>query len=318
MFAIKPQTLQYWYKNFLSDYLSDIENNKWHPQKIERTDKSTGEIKEKPVYVFKQENLGEKMSIDDKFIGHEGFTVLSNHQTGKIAMMIESTRSEEVETAMELFGNKLKKIKYISMDMSSTYALVCNNLIPCAIRIIDKFHVMKYVYEAIAEVRIRIKKELTTTLTKGREKTEEDKRTLSELELLRRVQHAITQSPDKWNEEMKMNVNKVFEKYNDLKTAYQIGQNFKHWYDYQNHIKSKDEIKNNLYHWYQQARQVKEFESVIKMIRKHEREIISFFGNGMTNAKAERLNGKMQRFISNNYGIKDKDFTLYRIANYFS
>jgi len=318
MFAIKPQTLQYWYKNFLSDYLPDIENNKWHPQKIERTDKSTGEIKEKPVYVFKQENLGEKMSIDDKFIGHEGFTVLSNHQTGKIAMMIESTRSEEVETAMELFGNKLKKIKYISMDMSSTYALVCNNLIPCAMRIIDKFHVMKYVYEAIAEVRIRIKKELTTTLTKGREKTEEDKRTLSELELLRRVQHAITQSPDKWNEEMKMNVNKVFEKYNDLKTAYQIGQNFKHWYDYQNHIKSKDEIKNNLYHWYQQARQVKEFESVIKMIRKHEREIISFFGNGMTNAKAERLNGKMQRFISNNYGIKDKDFTLYRIANYFS
>jgi transposase len=318
MFAIKPQTLQYWYKNFLSDYLPDIENNKWHPQKIDTSDKSTGELKTKPVYVFKQENLGEKMSIDDKSIGHDGFTVLSNHQTGKIAMLIESTKSEEVETAMELFGNKLKKIKHISIDMSSTYALVCNNLIPYAMRIIDKFHVMKYVYEAISEVRIRIKKELTTTLTKGRKKTEEDKKTLSELELLRRVQHAITQSPDKWNEEMKVNVNKVFEKYNDLKISYQIGQNFKHWYDYQNHIKSKDEIKNNLYQWYEQARQVKEFESVIKMIRKHEREIINFFGNGMTNAKAERLNGKMQRFISNNYGIKDKDFTLYRIANYFS
>jgi transposase len=117
---------------------------------------------------------------------------------------------------------------------------------------------------------------------------------------------------------MKINVNKVFEKYNDLKIAYQIGQNFKHWYDYQNHIKSKDEIKNTLYQWYEQASKVKEFESVIKMIRKHEREIINFFKNGMTNAKAERLNGKMQRFISNNYGIKDKDFILYRIANYFS
>lgn len=318
MFSIKPQTLQYWYKNFLSDYLSDIEINKWHPQHIEIADKSTGELKEKPVYVFKEDNLGEKMSIDDKSIGHEGFTVLSNHQTGKIALMIESTKSEEVKTAMELFGNKLKKIKYISMDMSSTYAMVCNDLIPCAMRIIDKFHVMKYVYEAISETRIRIKKELTLTLTKGREKTEEDKKTLSELELLRRIQHAITQSPDKWNEEMKTNVNKVFEKYNDLKIAYHIGQNFKHWYNYQNHIKEKDEIKNNLYKWYEQAKQVKEFESVIKMIRKHEREIINFFGNGMTNAKAERLNGKMQRFISNNYGIKDKDFTLYRIANYFS
>ena len=54
------------------------------------------------------------------------------------------------------------------------------------------------------------------------------------------------------------------------------------------------------------------------MIRKHEDEIINFFRNGMTNAKAERLNGKIQRFVSNNYGIKDKDFALYRIANYFS
>jgi transposase len=317
MFAIKPQTLQYWYKNFLSDYFPDIKNDKWHPQQIEMSDKSTGEIKEKPVYIFKQENIGEKKSIDDKCIVHEGFTVLSNHQTGKIAMLIESTKSKEVENAMELFGNKLKTIKYISMDMSPTYALVCNNLMPGAARIIDKFHVMKYVYEAITEVRIRIKKEVTCTLTKGKQKTEEDKKMLSELELLRRVQHAITQSPDKWNEEMQQNVNKVFEKYNDLKTAYQIGQNFKHWYDYQNHIKSMAEIKKNLYQWYEQARQVKEFESVIKMIRKHEREILNFFGNGMTNAKAERLNGKMQRFISNNYGIKDKDFILYRIANYF-
>ena len=38
---------------------------------------------------------------------------------------------------------------------------------------------------------------------------------------------------------------------------------------------------------------------------------------GQTNAKAERLNGKIQRFISNNYGIKDKDFALYRIKKYF-
>jgi hypothetical protein len=34
-------------------------------------------------------------------------------------------------------------------------------------------------------------------------------------------------------------------------------------------------------------------------------------------SKSERLNGKIQRFISNNYGIKDKDFALYRIKKYF-
>lgn len=318
MFDIKPQTLQYWYKNYLSDYYPDIANRKWHPQKIEIVDKKTGDLKEKPVYVFNKEQLGKNMSIDDKAIGHDGFTILSNRDTGKIALMVESTNAEEVESAMGLFGKELYKVKNISMDMSPTYALVCNNLIPGATQVIDKFHVMKYVYDAVSEVRIETGKALRATLTKGKKKTEEDKATLSELELLRRVQHAITQSSDKWNEEMKGTINQVFKKHSDLKLAYQISQNFKRWYDYQNHSKTTAEITKNLYYWYEQARQLKAFESVIKMIRKHEDEIINFFSHGMTNAKAERLNGKIQRFVSNNYGIKDKDFFLYRTANYFS
>ncbi|MDR0205800.1 MAG: transposase [Bacteroidales bacterium] len=318
MFDIKPQTLQYWYKNFLSDYFPDIESNRWHPQKIETVDKATGEIKEKPVYVFKKENLGEHMCIDDKAIGHTGFSILSNNKTGKIALMIESANSKEVEQAMSLFGKELWRIKSISMDMSPTYALVCNNLIPRATQVIDKFHVMKYVYDAVGNARIRINKELTATLTKGKKKTEQDKETLSELELLRRINHAITQSPDKWNEEMTETINRVFEKHDELKKAYQISQDFKNWYDYRNHSKSTIQITKCLYQWYEQARQLKVFESVIKMIRKHEDEIINFFQHGMTNAKAERLNGKIQRFLSGNYGIKDKDFFLYRTANYFS
>ena len=64
--------------------------------------------------------------------------------------------------------------------------------------------------------------------------------------------------------------------------------------------------------------QIPEFTSVIKMMRKHESGIINFFGHGLTNTKTERLNGKIQRFASNNYGLKDKDFFLYRTANYFS
>jgi transposase len=204
------------------------------------------------------------------------------------------------------------------MDMSPTYSLVADNLMPRATQVIDKFHVMKYVYDAVGDVRIKIKKELTAGLTKGKKKTTEDKQKLSELELVRRVQHAVTQSPDKWNAEMQETINQVFEQYDDLKLAYQISQNFKQWYDYKNRCKPTCEITKSLYKWYEQAWELKEFESVIKMIRKHEDEIINFFTHGMTTARAERLNGKIQRFVTNNYGIKDKDFSLYRIANYFS
>ncbi|HPR00657.1 MAG TPA: transposase [Saprospiraceae bacterium] len=54
------------------------------------------------------------------------------------------------------------------------------------------------------------------------------------------------------------------------------------------------------------------------MIEKHQENIINYFQTNHTNAKAENMNGKIQQFITNNHGIKDKDFNLYRIAKYFS
>jgi len=317
MFDIPPQTLQYWYKNVLSDYVSDIKSGKWHPQKIEAVNKNTGEIEEKPLYVFENENIGENMSVDDKHISRNGFTVLSNRDSGKVALLVESTNYEEVAQSMELFGEHLNKIKNITMDMSPTYALVFSNLVPEATQIIDKFHVMKYVYDAVAEVRNQIRKDLTISLSKGKQKSENDKKVLSELERLRRVRHAITQSPEKWSKEMENTVNQVFEVHNKLKMAYQISQNFKQWYDFQNQFMPTNKIRNNLFKWYELASQLTEFKRVIKMIRKHEDEILNYFKHGHTNAKAEQLNGKINRFVSNNHGVKDKDFTLYRIANYF-
>jgi len=50
---------------------------------LEKVDVQTGEISHgKPLYVFKPENIGQKMSIDDKAIGHEGFSIFSNGETG--------------------------------------------------------------------------------------------------------------------------------------------------------------------------------------------------------------------------------------------
>ncbi|MDR1181061.1 MAG: transposase, partial [Bacteroidales bacterium] len=79
-----------------------------------------------------------------------------------------------------------------------------------------------------------------------------------------------------------------------------------------------EQIKSELCKWYEIAWNIEEFKGTVKMLRKHEDEILNFFKHGHTNTKAERLNGKIQRFISNNFGLNDKDFFLFRIAGYFS
>jgi transposase len=271
MFGLGVKTFYYWYKNFLSDYTMDKQRGSWCSEKIEAVNKKTGEVIEKPVYVLKAEHLGANMSIDDKAIGHDGFTILSNNDTGKIAMMVESTRAEEVEQAMGKFGSALEKIKNISMDMSSTYALVFNDLVPRAVQVADKFHVMKYVYEAVGDVRRRTVKELTNQLSKEKKRTAEDAQILKDIELLRRISHALTQSPGKWNEEMQETLEQLFMKHQDIKTAYRISQDFKLWYAYENATKPAETTKNNLQQWYVKAAQIDEFKSVIKMIRKHDR-----------------------------------------------
>jgi transposase len=321
VFSLKPKSLYHWYRNHLSDYKPDIESNIWHPKYLENVDEQTGEITQgKPLYVFSPENIGLKMSIDDKAIGHEGFSILSNGETGKIAMMIESCKSIEVSQAISLFGNELNKVESISCDMAAGYLNVCSQELPRAKVVIDKFHVMQYVYDAVLDVRTRIKKELSGQLSKGKEKTEQDKEILLKLDLLKHCRYRLTQSPEKWSEAGRKVMYQVFENNNELSEAYQLTQKFKKWYDISNHIKAKSLIIQELHQWYLEVKKsgFDEFTSVVKMIRKHEYEIVNFFECKQTNAKAERLNGKINRFISNNYGIKDKDFAMYRIAKYFS
>ena len=258
------------------------------------------------------------MGIDDKGIGHEGFTILSNSQTGKIALMMESVKGEEIEAAPELFGDRLNRVRSISMDMSPTYLGVSEIKFRKATMVVDKFHVMQYVYDAVCDVRTRIKKEISAGLSKEKRKTSEDKQIMKDMELFRRSRYALLKPEERWTEANREVINELFMKYEDLKQAYGLSQQFRLWYDLSNRFMPEHIRLHELNKWYATASKIKDFEPVVKMIRKHERFILNFFSNGATNAHAERLNGKIQRFVSNNMGIKNRDFILYRIAGYFS
>ncbi|MBK7097678.1 MAG: transposase [Sphingobacteriales bacterium] len=84
--------------------------------------------------------------------------------------------------------------------------------------------------------------------------------------------------------------------------------------------KSMDKIEQELYNWCDEVNQSKiaAFRGVRKMIEKHQDDIVNYFKEGQTNAKAENMNGKIQRFLANNFGIRDRDFFMYRIAGYFA
>ncbi len=172
---------------------------------------------------------------------------------------------------------------------------------------------IKYVYDAVQLVRMEIRKSIFEQMPKG-QRRKQDEGLLSELEQLKKSKVPLSRSKDLWSEEQRELMQNIFLSYPKLENAYQLAQEFKVWYSKDNSKKGYLQI-NKLEKL--ETSKIKQFESCSKMIQKHEEEIINYFRNLQTNAKAERLNGKIERFLSNNYGTRDLDFTLYRIKGYF-
>lgn len=320
MFNLKPKTLYNQYRNGLSDYKTDLEKGIWNDKKVENIDFDTGEVlKPKTVYIAKAENVGVNMCIDDKEINNKSFTIISNQETGKIAFVMDSVKSVELQKGINFLGESIQKIKNISCDMAPSYLNFCKTILPSALIIIDKFHVMKYVYDTVQSVRMEIRKEIFELIPKGKRQKNDDG-LLSELELLKKSRIPLCRSKHLWNEDQIELMKTLFKKYPKLENAYQLAQDFKNWYDKSNSRKPRIRIEKELFLWYDKVEKskIKAFEPCIKMIEKHEENIINYFYETQTNAKAERLNGKIERFISNNYGVRDLDFSMYRIKGYFS
>ena len=320
MFSLKPKTLHHWYKEELSGYRQDVEGGTWGEKKITVADKATGEVvKEKPVPIAKAENMGSHMTIDEKQIGKKMYTIMTNANTGKIAFLAQTMKPEELKQAIENYlSQKAKDVKSVSCDMSPSYKKFCKEVFPNTQLVIDKFHVIKHLMDALQQVRRQLK-----THCLNSEKiliTSEDEKAWTNIELLERSRYILCKMEADWEEDEKEMMAPLFHHYPVLKTAYALTQQLRNWYHGRNIGKHINTLEIELYNWCDKVNQTKiaAFRAVRKMIEKHQDDIINYFKEGQTNAKAENMNGKIQRFLANNFGIKDRDFFLYRVAGYFS
>lgn len=318
---LKPQTVYSWYRSYLSGYPEAVASGQWGAYNFRGSDK-----REKAVAVLKPENLGEQMAVDEKMIDEEFYTVLTNRDTGKIALLAETLTVKELSSLMDKMGEAKNRVKTITADLSPTYERFCEQCFPQATLVADKFHVVKHVVEAVQAFRLRLKQEETALLpTTKKERRAYEKQTRlingeSRIELLTRSRYVLFKRPENWTVSQQKRAKLLFETFPQLKTTYELTQQIRRWLDKENVGLYEWQVEKQLIHWYDCAEQAKipEIENLIRTIGGNEQKIINYFKTGKTNAKAEALNNKIQRFITANYGVRDKDFFLYRLAHYFS
>jgi transposase len=317
-FDLEVQTLNVWYKNQLSDYRKAKAEGRFMGQKAELIDIETGEIKkELAIYIFERKNIGSTMNLDEKMLGKTYYTILSNQETGKIAYLIGSMKPELISNGLQKLGKEnLDKITRINNDMSPTMKKICKENFINAKIIVDKFHVIKHVLDALNTVRLDLKKNIKDF----NQANIKNPNGWTDIECLEKCKYLLYSSKDKISEENKEVLKMILGRFPILKEAYDYSQKIRDWYD-KKHIRDHIwAIKQTMEIWMieLETTKLKAFKVILKMFNKHENDICRYFERGSTNAKAENLNARLQRFLTNNFGIKDKDFFFFRASIYFA
>lgn len=347
MLDIDSQKIRRWYRDVLSDF-SETGQDAIHKYDIEFIDKETGEIKKIFVPVCVPENIGDHMCIDEKMIGEDFFTIISNRTTGKLAFMADTTKSSELIEASFPIREQLKNVKVINRDLASCYRSFSNMAMPGADQVGDKFHVVKLLLDAQQAVRIGQKRKIETekrekhkVFKESEKKRKEDcqktgqkykkqkfvnqEKVLSNgetpSEILRRSRYLLYKFPEQWTDRQAARAMVLFLEFPGLEEAYNLSNKFRDWYSKKNIGEYKLVLEKGLYQWYEDVEKsgITELLNFSSTVERNEDYILNYFyHNGASNAMAENRNGKIKKFISSNQGTRDREFFFFRLKKYFA
>jgi transposase len=314
---MNPKTTNYWYENQISNYDEEKIGGEFAGTTAYLSDEQTGEaVKEQVIHIFKPKHMGTHMNIDEKMIGKRYCTILSNPKSGKIAMLMESMNPGLIADALSCFCSEvLNKVKHICCDMSPMFKKLCKEWFSQAIVTVDKYHVIKHALDFLQGIRIEEKNNLSPDDHQQIEDT-----LWTRKQLLTKSRYLLFKAKEKWNDDEMIIAIHLFKLYPNIKLAYEYVQRLRQWYNLENKIQPKWWLEKHLEQWVKDIEQdfPKASSFIRKMLIKHQENIIFFFSDGLTNRKAENLNGKIQRFVANNYGLRNRDFFYYGLQVYFA
>lgn len=281
------------------------------------------------VPILNPDNFTENMAIDDKNIWWLWYTIISSKDTWRIALLISTTKSDIIFDTLKKVPIEIRmKVKTISRDLAKNYEAVSRYAFMNADQIWDKFHVVKLAIEALQDVRVRYRQEILTEerlLKKSsKEYIEKFKVKFSNWETIKQVlansRHQLSQFEYKRNDEQKERAEILFKKFPEIKKAYDLICWFRAFYNIKHSKKwAVTRAKKSLSNWYEKVKEanISEIENFMYTVQYNSSCILNYFESWHTNANAESLNSRIQRFMWLNYWIRNRDFFHFRLKQYF-
>ena len=187
-------------------------------------------------------NISESIAIDELTLSKgELYTYITSkdkrQRNGTLIASIRGTKSDDIiRWGMQIPESKRLKVKEISLDMAATMKLAATTLFPNAKLVIDRFHVIKLVLEALQSIRIQYRWEAIAQeneeIQRCRRKRisyQPERFTNGETrkEVLARSRFLLFRMPKKWTENQRERAKILFKEYPKLRTAYRLAVKFR-------------------------------------------------------------------------------------------
>ncbi|MEO6686714.1 MAG: transposase [Dyadobacter sp.] len=277
------------------------------------------------------ENIGSQLSIDETSLSRgELYTILTNKAAkggrGSIVAIVAGTKAEAIiEIIRKIPESQRKKVTEITLDMAGSMSMIAKRCFPRATRVTDRFHVQQLATEALQEIRIKYRWE---ALDEENDAIEQAKASQAVYEpqvlsngdtvkqLMARSRYALYKKP-RWTPSQKERAELVFERFPDLKKAYDLAQELSNIFT---NTTEKIYGLTRLAKWHEKVRQsgFKSFNTVARSIENHYKTIVNYFDNRSTNASAESFNAKIKAFRSQFRGVRNVEFFLYRLTQLYA
>ena len=279
-----------------------------------------------------EKNIGAHLSIDETCLSQgELYTILTNKaakgKKGTLVAILKGTRSDDIIPLLERMPHYLRKrVREITLDLAGGMSLIAKRCFPKAQIVVDRFHVQQLASEALQEIRIHYRWQAIEAENTGIETAKQTKKVYTpELlengetlkQMLARSRHLLYKSENNWTLEQNQRATILFEKYPDVKKAYDLAQKLSWIY---NNTTDKTYALTRLAKWHEDVAQAgfKAFNTISRTIELNYRKVLNYFNNRSTNASAESFNSKIKAFRAQYRGVTNINFFLFRLSKLFA
>jgi transposase len=222
-----------------------------------------------------ENTIYEQLSLDEKSFqkGHKYITVLSDPIAGVVIDVVEDRTKISCKQLLNNSLNEYQKsqVKTITLDMWKAFNTAVDEVLPKAKKVHDRFHLIKYLNDAVDKVR---------------------KRELKKNEALKNSRYALLKNYDNLTQKQHFKFQEVLNLNTTVGYVWGLKESFKSLFGCPNYQDAFNRFSewNSFVIW----EAIPELTKVAKMFSNHLRGVCNALVENASNAMAERLNGKIQ------------------------